>query len=94
MNARALHIFVLNVPEFATFAQTAREMASCRVETAGDYTVISSDVPIAFERRALGLKPAVWYGLFTGGLDGQIESYGRDTVRIAPRAGSAESPGR
>ena len=82
----SLQIFVLNVPEFASLTEAARGLPSCRVENLGDYTVISSDVPIAFERRALGLKPAVWYGLFTGGLDGHIESYERDVVRIAPRA--------
>ncbi|VVD71765.1 glyoxalase [Pandoraea soli] len=81
-----LQLFVLNVPEFAPLTEAARQLPSCRVEAHGDYTVISSDVPIAFERRALGLKPAVWYGLFTGGLDGRIESYERDIVRIAPRA--------
>jgi len=82
----SLQIFVLNVPEFASLTEAARRLPSCHVETLGDYTVISSDVPIAFERRALGLKPAVWYGLFTGGLNGRIESYERDVVRIAPRA--------
>ncbi|VVE55134.1 hypothetical protein [Pandoraea fibrosis] len=80
-----LQIFVLNVPEFSALTEAARGLPSCRVETLGDYTVISSDVPIAFERRAMGLKPAVWYGLFTGGLNGRIESYERDVVRIAPR---------
>jgi hypothetical protein len=85
MSTRPLRIFVLNVPEFASLAEAARRLPECRVEDAGDYTMITSDAPIAFERRALGLKPAVWYGLFTGGLDGRIE-YERDVVRIAPRA--------
>ncbi|VVE60485.1 glyoxalase [Pandoraea captiosa] len=86
MKATALHIFVLNVPEFASLTHAARQIPTCRVEDTGDYTVISSDAPVAFERRALGLKPAVWYGLFTGGLDGRIEQFERDVVRIAPRA--------
>jgi len=85
MSAHPLQIFVLNVPEFASLIDAARRLPECRIEAAGDYTVIASDVPIAFERRALGLKPAVWYGLFTGGLDGRID-YERDIVRIAPRA--------
>lgn len=85
MTSQPLQIFVLNVPEFASLSAAARAMPECRVENTGDYTVISSDVPVTFARRALGLKPAVWYGLFTGGLDGQIESYERDIVLIAPR---------
>ncbi|WP_369796451.1 hypothetical protein [Cupriavidus sp. amp6] len=47
--------------------------------------MIASDEPLEFGRRALGLKPAVWYGLFTGGLDGKIERFDRDIVRIVPR---------
>lgn len=85
MTSQPLRIYVLNVPEFASLTEAARAMPECHVENTGDYSVISSDVPITFGRRALGLKPAVWYGLFTGGLDGQIESYERDIVRIAPR---------
>jgi catechol 2,3-dioxygenase-like lactoylglutathione lyase family enzyme len=80
-----LQIFVLNVPEFASLIEAARKLAGCRVEERGDYTEISAAGPVSFERRALGLKPAVWYGLFTGGLNGRIERYDRDVVRIAPR---------
>jgi hypothetical protein len=85
MSKSSLHIFVLNVPEFASLTAAARHMPACQVSDCGDYTVIASSEPVEFGRRALGLKPAVWYGLFTGGLDGRIESFGRDTVRIVPR---------
>ncbi|AQH00250.1 glyoxalase [Burkholderia sp. KK1] len=84
-DGKALEIFVLNVPEFSTLIDAARKLDTCRVEDQGDYTVISATEPVSFERRALGLKPAVWYGLFTGGLNGRIECYDRDVVRIAPR---------
>ncbi|SAK74119.1 glyoxalase [Caballeronia temeraria] len=80
-----LQIFVLNVPEFASLIDAARKLAICRVEERGEYTEISATEPVSFERRALGLKPAVWYGLFTGGLNGRIECFDRDVVRIAPR---------
>ncbi|QEZ43698.1 hypothetical protein D2917_05250 [Cupriavidus oxalaticus] len=85
MSQSALRIFVLNVPEFASLTEAARSLPACRLSDLGDYTVIASDEPVEFGRRALGLKPAVWYGLFTGGLDGRIERFDRDTVRIVPR---------
>jgi len=85
MSRSSLRIFVLNVPEFASLTEAARRLPACRVSDLGDYTVIAAREPIEFGRRELGLKPAVWYGLFTGGLDGRIESFGRDTVRIVPR---------
>jgi hypothetical protein len=28
------------------------------------------------------MKPAVWYGLFTGGVNGEIAEFGRDHVRV------------
>lgn len=84
-DGKRLQIFVLNVPEFSTLIDAARRLESCHVDDHGDYTVISAAEPVSFERRALGLKPAVWYGLFTGGLNGRIECYDRDVVRIAPR---------
>jgi len=32
----------------------------------------------------LGLKPALWYGLFTSGIHGNITVFDRDIVRIEP----------
>jgi hypothetical protein len=86
MSENTLRIFVLNVPEFAVLVQAARRLPQCRVEESGDYMVISADEPVVFERRALGVKPAIWYGLFTGGLDADIEYFERDAVRLVARA--------
>lgn len=78
-------IYVLDVPEFAALVVDAKRRNDCRVARARDhYYRIDSDGPIEFSRRTLGLKPAVWYGLFTGGLDGVIERFDRDVVRIIP----------
>jgi catechol 2,3-dioxygenase-like lactoylglutathione lyase family enzyme len=83
---RALQIFVPRLDEFSALVRTARGRAECRVQPRDDYDVIEADVPIEFGRRELGLKPAVWWGLFTGGLTGTIVHYDRDRVRIAPPA--------
>jgi hypothetical protein len=47
------------------------------------FDCIVSDGPVEFQRKALGLKPAVWYGLFTGGVSGTIDVLDRDRVRIS-----------
>lgn len=85
MTTPMVRIFVPNVPEFATLVEAASRRASCRVTTPlPQYRVIESEQPIEFSRRELGVKPAIWYGLFTGGLRGRIEAFDRDAVRIAP----------
>lgn len=80
----ALQIFVPKVEEFSALVRTARQRSECRVKTTEGYDVIEADVPVEFGRKELGLKPAVWWGLFTGGLTGTIVHYDRDRVRIAP----------
>ncbi|MFP3802450.1 VOC family protein, partial [Paraburkholderia sp. SIMBA_027] len=49
-----------------------------------EFDCIVADGPLEFQRKTLGLKPAVWYGLFTGGVRGDIEVFDRDRVQIAP----------
>jgi hypothetical protein len=51
--------------------------------------VIESDTAVEFGRRELGLKPAVWWGLFTGGMVGAIQHYDKDRVVIGPAVPAA-----
>ncbi|HBT33058.1 MAG TPA: glyoxalase [Pusillimonas sp.] len=76
---------VLKVPEFDALVQAAKEKSDCNVTYFSDeYWLIQSSGPIEFGRKALGLKPALWYGLFTSGLHGKITVFDRDIVRIEP----------
>lgn len=80
----AVRIFVPCVEEFATVVEDARRRADCRVQSADGYDIVEADAPLEFERKRLGLKPALWYALFTGGLTGTIDAFDRDRVRIVP----------
>ncbi len=85
MNSSRIRIFVPDVPEFSALVEAAKREGGCRVTTPlPHYRLIESAMALEFRRKELGLQPAVWYGLFTGGLKGQIEIYGRDLVRILP----------
>ena len=78
-----IRVYVLDVPEFTPLVDTARTMEGCRViEPRKDYYVIEADTQITFNRKAMKMKPAVWYGIFTGGLEGEIDHFGRDEVRV------------
>lgn len=77
-------IYVPRLEEFSALVKDAAGRSECSVTTMEDYDLIETDGPIEFRRKTLGLKPAVWYGLFTGGIRGRIEVFERDRVVIAP----------
>ena len=76
-------IYVLDVPEFRAIVETARAKPDC-VITHSDkgYWRVEAPSEIVLNRREMQMKPAVWYGLFTGGLAGEIAEFGREEVRV------------
>ena len=77
-------IYVPRLDEFSALVRDAAARTDCHVSAVGDYDLIEATGRIEFRRKTLGLKPAVWYGLFTGGVQGRIEVFDRDRVVIAP----------
>lgn len=76
-------LFVLNVPEFAPIIAHASEQPTVRINSDDDhYAVVEWDGALTLSRKAMKMKPAIWYGLFTGGLEGEIKDFGRDFVTI------------
>jgi hypothetical protein len=76
-------LYVLDVPEFVPIVAAARQKPDCVVTRSGKgYWRIEAPTEIVLNRREMGLKPAVWYGIFTGGLNGEIAAFGRDEVRV------------
>lgn len=76
-------LYVLDVKEFLPIVESARLMPNCTISKSdkGYYKIMSS-TEIVLNRKAMNLKPAVWYGLFTGGLNGEIAEFGREEVRV------------
>lgn len=79
-----VYLCVPRVDEFAPLVRAARQHPGCRVREGDAYDLIEADGPVEFERKALGFKPALWYGMLTGGVHGRIERFDRDVLRIAP----------
>jgi hypothetical protein len=76
-------LYVLDVPEFLPIVETARRMPACEISKSGKgYYKIVSPTEIVLNRKAMNMKPAVWYGLFTGGMNGEIAEFGREEVRV------------
>lgn len=78
-------VFVLDVPEFSALVAASDADAGYKVtRVSGGYIRIDGAPGITFERKALGFKPAVWYGALTGGLVGSIEQFDTDKLVIGP----------
>jgi len=76
-------VYVLDVAEFHEIVASAQRKPQYRVHRSDKgYYRIESDTDIVFNRKEMKMKPAVWYGLFTGGLNGEIAEFGRDEVRV------------
>jgi hypothetical protein len=79
-------IYVVDFPEFSGLVKCAREQQGVSVSHAQKgYITISSERDLVFNRRECGFKPALWYTCLSGGLDGSIAEYGRDTLRIVKK---------
>ncbi|MDB5929073.1 MAG: glyoxalase/bleomycin resistance protein/dioxygenase [Polaromonas sp.] len=77
-------IFVLNVPEFLPLVEHARKQPECKVVGPRlGYWRISGSPVLAFKRKELGFKPAVWHGSLTGGFVGHITHFDNDSLTIA-----------
>ncbi|WP_234253476.1 hypothetical protein [Billgrantia aerodenitrificans] len=78
-----IEVHVINVPEFRPMVDTMRGKPDVTITgPVKGYWTISAPNELTFERKAMQMKPAVWYGIFTGGLNGEITHWGRDEVRI------------
>jgi catechol 2,3-dioxygenase-like lactoylglutathione lyase family enzyme len=80
-------IYVLDVPEFAPLVAACRQLPHCTVAgPAEGYWQVTSPEPIVFERKPLGLVPALWNAALTGGYDGDVTTFDRYRLEVAPRA--------
>lgn len=83
-----VRVFVLNVPEFEPLVSAAKADGSARIAHSDtQYTVIESDHELVFNRKEMRLKPAVWYGIFTAGIEGKIVEFGREIARVVDDSG-------
>lgn len=76
-------IYVPDLPEFAPLLKAARAVDGCAIAgPSNDYWTISAGQAIDFNRKALGIGPALWNSALTGGFRGEIIEFNRDWMRI------------
>ena len=80
-------LYVLDVPEFRPLIDSARERGEYTLTPQADgYVRIDGAPQLNFNRKALGFKPAVWYGALTGGLVGQVARFDMNDLVIVGAA--------
>jgi hypothetical protein len=78
-------LFVLDVPENSGVIDVARGLPGVRVGKTGPYFVVESDAPISIDRRATGMRHAVWYSCVAGLEGWRIAAWNKDALRTEPR---------
>ena len=76
-------IYVPDVPEFGVILKAVAQTGNCKIEQPvnGYYCVVAGQ-QITLQRKQLGIGPALWNSLLSGGYRGRITEYGRDNLRI------------
>ena len=78
-------LFILDIPENAGVVGVARDLPATTVGTIGPYFVIESAAPISIDRRATGMRHAVWYSCVAG-LDGwRIAQWDKNALQTEDR---------
>lgn len=79
--------FLPAVPEFEPVWVHCSGLAGIKVSPPRrGFVLIECENDLVLDRKETGLKPAVWFGLFTGGLEGRILQFDIDRVHVAAMA--------
>lgn len=78
-------LFMLDVPENETIAGVARDLPDVKFGKIGPYFVIESDAPVSIDRRATGVRHAVWYSCVAGLEGWRIAQWDKDALRVEAR---------
>lgn len=76
-------LYVADLEEFRPVLDGARQLEGCSINGPfSGYWVVEAAEEIRFQRKALGLRVALWNSALAGGFIGRIAQYDRDTLRI------------
>ncbi|MEV8062658.1 hypothetical protein AB0P37_41175 [Streptomyces antimycoticus] len=79
-------LYVLDVPENEGLVRQAEAMAEVNVRTVGPYFELSTDTELTIDRRATGMRHAVWYSCVAGTGGGAIiTQWDKDALRVKPQ---------
>jgi hypothetical protein len=78
------NLFIVNVPEFEAIIEVALRDPNVTRRELGSYVELSSPTQIALDRRATGVRHAIWYSAIGGISDGKIVQHDKDQLKVVP----------
>jgi hypothetical protein len=78
-------LYVLDVPENEGVIRVADGDPATTVDRVGPYCRVTADGPIVIDRRATGVRHAVWYSAVAGLETSVITQQDKDALRVDPR---------
>jgi hypothetical protein len=78
-----ISLYVLDVEELQGVIEVA-SAAATSTRRVGDHVDIQSEAALAIDRRATGVRPAVWYSCVSALSGGVVVQFDKDALRIEP----------
>lgn len=78
-------LYLLDVPENTGALAVAKQLDAVKVRRIGPYFEVSADDAIVIDRRATGMRHAVWYSCIAGTAGCAITQWDKDALRAEPR---------
>ncbi len=77
-------LYFLDAAEFSDVSSVAAAQPGTRVERLPGYVTVTSEEPIVVDRRATGVRHAVWYSALAAVGHGRVVQYDKDALKVEP----------
>ena len=85
-------LFVVDVPEYRPLWEHAQRAAGVTTHHLGAYVEVSFHGELRIDRRATGVRHAVWYSAVGGVSGATVVQFDKDALRLVAGPGSEPSP--
>ncbi len=77
-------LYFLDAAEFSDVSAVAAAQPGARMERLRGYVPDPADGPIVIDRRATGVRHAVWYSALAAVGHGRVVQYDKDALKVEP----------
>jgi hypothetical protein len=77
-------LYFLDAAEFTDVSAVAAAQPGARVDRLPGYVTVTLDGPIVVDRRATGVRRAVWYSALAAVGHGRVVQYDKDALKVEP----------